>query len=154
HDLRGILSPAMLTAERLQMSADPSVKRAGDVVLRTVERATELAKRTLEFARETPLALPLRPMRLWAAVEEAAEQARAACPELQVSNQVRPELEVQADRESIVRVLGNLLRNAGEAEALRVTISAELVEQEVVIVVTDDGPGLPEAVRAALFRPF
>ena len=55
HDLRGILSPALLTAERLQMHADPAVKRAGDVLTRTVERATELARRTLEFARDAPL---------------------------------------------------------------------------------------------------
>ncbi len=45
HDLRGILSPALLTAERLQMHADPQVSHAGDVLVRTVERATALARR-------------------------------------------------------------------------------------------------------------
>jgi hypothetical protein len=39
HDLRGILSPAMLIADRLATHADPSVQRAGDVITRTVERA-------------------------------------------------------------------------------------------------------------------
>ena len=39
HDLRGILSPAMLIADRLQSHEDPAVQRAGEVVNRTVERA-------------------------------------------------------------------------------------------------------------------
>jgi signal transduction histidine kinase len=30
HDLRGILTPALLTAERLQLNPDPKVQRAGD----------------------------------------------------------------------------------------------------------------------------
>ncbi|HTR15773.1 MAG TPA: hypothetical protein VMI52_01905 [Acetobacteraceae bacterium] len=41
HDLRGILSPALLTADRLLQSQDPATRRAGEVVVRTVERANE-----------------------------------------------------------------------------------------------------------------
>jgi hypothetical protein len=40
HDLRGILSPALLMADRLLAHDDPAVKRAGEVIARTVERAT------------------------------------------------------------------------------------------------------------------
>src|SRR5579872_2499605 len=42
HDLRGILAPALPTAERLQMHDDPAIKRAGDRVARSVDRATDL----------------------------------------------------------------------------------------------------------------
>ncbi len=41
HDLRGILSPALLVADGLLNSAEPKVKRAGEVMVRTVERASE-----------------------------------------------------------------------------------------------------------------
>jgi|GEM_PF-2326818 len=41
HDLRGILSPALLIADRLITNTDPSIKRAGEVMIRTVERASE-----------------------------------------------------------------------------------------------------------------
>lgn len=41
HDLRGILSPAMLTADRLTTSADPVVRRAGETMVATVERAEQ-----------------------------------------------------------------------------------------------------------------
>jgi hypothetical protein len=40
HDLRGILSPALLTADRLLDSQDPVARRAGEVMVRTVERTT------------------------------------------------------------------------------------------------------------------
>ncbi len=40
HDLRGILSPALLMSDRLIAHPDPAIQRAGDVILRTVERAT------------------------------------------------------------------------------------------------------------------
>jgi hypothetical protein len=40
HDLRGILSPALLTAERLLGYEDPIVRRAGEIMVKTVERAT------------------------------------------------------------------------------------------------------------------
>ncbi len=39
HDLRGILSPALLTADRLLGSEDRLVKRAGEAMVRAVERA-------------------------------------------------------------------------------------------------------------------
>ncbi|WP_419729393.1 hypothetical protein [Lichenicola sp.] len=39
HDLRGILSPAMLMADRLAMSEDPISRRAGESMIATIERA-------------------------------------------------------------------------------------------------------------------
>ncbi len=42
HDLRGALSPALLTVDRLLANADPSVRRAGEMTLRAVERASAL----------------------------------------------------------------------------------------------------------------
>ena len=42
HDIRGALSPALLIADRLLSHADPSVQRAGQIMVRTVDRATGL----------------------------------------------------------------------------------------------------------------
>lgn len=51
HDLRGILSPALLAVERLHASPEQSVRRVGEIVTRVVERATELIGETLEAGR-------------------------------------------------------------------------------------------------------
>lgn len=42
HDIRGVLSPVLLVADRLLNNADPGVKRSGEIMVRTVERATAL----------------------------------------------------------------------------------------------------------------
>ena len=42
HDLRGAMSPVLLVADRLIAHADPAVKRSGDIMVRTVERALTL----------------------------------------------------------------------------------------------------------------
>lgn len=39
HDLRGILSPALLTADRLSNSQDPIARRAAETMIATIERA-------------------------------------------------------------------------------------------------------------------
>jgi hypothetical protein len=41
HDLRGILSPALLTADRLSNSQDPIARRAAEAMISTVERAEQ-----------------------------------------------------------------------------------------------------------------
>ena len=52
HDLRGILTPALLTADRLQLHADPKVQRAGEILVQAVDRASDLVRRALDYARE------------------------------------------------------------------------------------------------------
>ena len=42
HDIRGVLSPVLLTADRLVKHSDPAVQRSGAILVRTVERATVL----------------------------------------------------------------------------------------------------------------
>ncbi len=56
HDLRGALSPALIMSDRLVESADPAVRRAGEVVVRSIERASALlatAKAELDQLAET-----------------------------------------------------------------------------------------------------
>jgi signal transduction histidine kinase len=61
---------------------------------------------------------------------------------------------VKADRIQLFRVLVNLLRNAAEVGARSVRVTARHGSPTVVVEIADDGPGLPERVRADLFRPF
>ena len=42
HDIRGALSPALLVADRLTGHAEPGVVKAGNTVVRAVQRATEI----------------------------------------------------------------------------------------------------------------
>lgn len=154
HDLRSMLAPALLSAERLQSNADPNVRRIGDTVVRAVERATELVRGGLEFAREGPVTLERTRFLLRDAVADCADQVRASLPALQVENLIDATLEIDADREHVGRVLANLMRNAGEASAGQVSFDAVVRPTGIEIFVTDNGPGLPPRIQAALFKPF
>ena len=154
HDLRGILSPALLGAERLQAHEDEKVRRTAELVLRTVDRATDLVSRTLEFVREGPPPLMLAPVPLHRLAEEAGDSVRTPGRAFKLLNQVPTELLVHADRNQFFRVLVNLMRNAAEAGARSMRVEAQQSGRMVSIDLADDGPGLPAEVQAALFRPF
>ena len=57
HDLRGVLSPALMMSDRLLNHADPAVQRAGAAVVRSIERATELLASSREIM-QAPASLP------------------------------------------------------------------------------------------------
>ncbi|MCQ2995538.1 ATP-binding protein [Pseudomonas syringae] len=70
---------------------------------------------------------------------------------LNLEMQVKPGLSLPWDREDILELLGNLLDNAckwADSEVL-LTISRE--EASFSIVIEDDGPGIPEAMREEVF---
>ncbi|MCD5988436.1 GHKL domain-containing protein [Pseudomonas phytophila] len=70
---------------------------------------------------------------------------------LNLEMHVKPGLSLPWDREDILELLGNLLDNAckwADSEVL-LTISRE--EASFSIVIEDDGPGIPEAMREEVF---
>jgi two-component system, OmpR family, sensor histidine kinase KdpD len=63
---------------------------------------------------------------------------------------------VEFDATLIERVLFNLLENAGKytPEGTAVRIGAEPAGNELVVSVTDGGPGVPASQREAIFEKF
>ncbi len=57
HDLRGTLAPGLLIAERLQASADPAQRLAGDRMAAMVARAIERLRPDHDAALELPIPL-------------------------------------------------------------------------------------------------
>jgi two-component system NtrC family sensor kinase len=60
------------------------------------------------------------------------------------------------DEQGIRQALYNLIINALQAVSFAgsITISAESVNDAIIIRVQDDGPGIPEEIRAGIFDPF
>ncbi|MCJ8268403.1 MAG: ATP-binding protein, partial [Psychrosphaera sp.] len=65
-----------------------------------------------------------------------------------------PDLTIKIDRAAICRVVDNLVRNAVRYAESSITVSYELVNDQVQIIIDDDGPGIPEQSRVELFKPF
>ncbi len=154
HDVRGILTPALLQADRLQRQSDPAVRRAGETIVQAVDRVIDLVHRTLDFARDGPPPPSLTALRLHRLAVEAADSARTVATLFELDNLVPVDLQVAADRNHLYRVLVNLMRNAAEAGASRMRVRVRASDGMLGIDLSDDGPGLPDQVRTSLFRPF
>ena len=75
-----------------------------------------------------------------------------------VVSSVGPDLPViAADRQKLVQVLVNLMRNAVQATQRGQTVTLEAtqnLEGDVVFAVEDEGPGVAPDLREKLFSPF
>jgi signal transduction histidine kinase len=152
HDLRNMLATAQLVSDRLVASADPQVKRAAPTLVAAIDRAVDLCTRTLDFTREGPLRLDYRRFALKGLIHEIGADGFAN-GKTELVDAVG-DIELEADRDQLYRVLANLVRNASEAGAVEVTISAATEGERVIIEVRDNGPGLAPRARQNLFTPF
>ena len=71
---------------------------------------------------------------------------------LDVDHQLLPGLAVRVQREDLDELLGNLLDNAYKWAKQRVVVSALTEGDSVVIMVDDDGPGLPPSMLEAVLQ--
>lgn len=155
HDLRGILASALLISDRLGAVDDPEVRRVTPTLFSSIERAVKLCSQTLDFVGQDQPDVSRSRFPLRTLVEDVCnEMAPADDDEASVENRIPAELELEADRDQLFRILNNLVRNAAEAGAMSVSIDATSNGRWVRIDVADNGPGLPPRARDKLFQPF
>ncbi|MFC0600312.1 sensor histidine kinase [Streptomyces palmae] len=152
HELR---SPIASLRTQLEVAVAHSELLDVEDVLQDVIRLQHLAADLLLLARLDAGERPKGARVDLAALvhEELAERAATdrITPDLAISG---TPLDVHGNSGQLRRVLGNLLDNA-ERHA-RSTVGVELRAEgaDVVLTVTDDGPGVPEADRERIFERF
>ena len=155
HDLRNILSTAQLVSDRLADSKDPTVKRVTPTLLASLDRAISLCVNTLSFAREEKPVVAMTRFSLGLLVDDVGAALRLPLPETsRWINEVPREFWLRADRDQMFRVLLNLGRNAYEAGATKVTVSARHGEDGIALEIADNGQGISPAARDKLFHAF
>ena len=166
HDLRNMLTTASMLADRMEMSDDPSVKRAAPKLVGSLSRAINLCESTLAFGKAQEPPPKLARFRVATIIEDVVENEKLALVEgadVTFLTEVPPDLHIRADSEQIFRVLSNLVRNARQAlEATKqpgvIEILAKPSVQDekagVTIRIGDTGPGLPPKAREHLFEAF
>ena len=162
HDLRNLLANTQLLSDRLTSSPDPTVQRFGPKLIASLDRAIAFCNDTLRFGRAAERAPRRDRLRLATVVEEVGDGLglpREGTITWRVA--IADGLEVDADREHLFRILTNLVRNAvqaleaqGAATKGEVTIEGRREKDVVVILVSDDGPGVPQKARERLFQAF
>ena len=152
HDLRGSLAAAQLVSDGLARSEDKRVQRAAPRLERALQRAINLATQTLQYGQAKAPPPQLQELALAAIVAEAAEEALSQQSQTEFDSRIEESARVWADPDHLHRIVANLVRNAAEAMGGQGRVSVRLDGEALLI--EDTGPGLPEALRENLFRPF
>jgi signal transduction histidine kinase len=163
HELRNMLTTAHLLTDRLDRVSDETVQRVAPRLVATLDRAIAFCEATLAYGRAAERLPHRRMMLLYPTIADLANLTDLA-PERGIAfrSEVPDDLMVDADEDQLSRVLVNLVRNSVQAlsqggtndGAPEIVVTAVRKGPEVVISVRDNGPGIPERLKADLFTPF
>lgn len=164
HELNNPLSIVVGHAHMLlEDAADPAaLKRLGRMT-EAAERCVRIVRTFLSMARERPLELAVMPVAdlVTTALDAFRVNEPATEAEVDVRIDIAPDLpDLCIDEVQIVQVLGNLMTNARQALAGRPNGRMEIAARPgpsaglVRLRVTDNGPGVPEAIAGRIFDPL
>lgn len=160
HDLRNVLSSALLISDRLSMNPDKKMSEMGERLTRTVERGIGLTDDVLSYSRAETADPQIQDTRIAFTIGEAAADVIAHYPATQFRNTVPTDLMVRTDPDHAYRIFQNLFKNAAQAMAAqggdtrRLQVSTEIRDDLAELRIADTGPGLPKRAKENLFQAF
>jgi two-component system NtrC family sensor kinase len=162
HELNNPLSVVVARAVLLEERGDVATQTAALKIRTAAERCARIVRTFLAMARQQ------RPERGPVAVNEViaaalditgyAVRTSSIDVALDLASDIPP---IQADADQLHQVLLNLIINAQQSlqdhtlpRRLRVESRFDRASDSVRIVVADNGPGIPEELRARVFEPY
>lgn len=161
HEIRNPLNAAGLQLSllarrvaRLREDDRRSLGESLDLVRTELARLDSLLGDFLAFAR--PRDYAREPVDLSAVVQRllVLEQEPAVAAGLDLSASIEEGVVVRGENDPLQQVLLNLLRNAIDAARSRVSVRLSVEDGRALVLIRDDGPGIPPDVMAHLFEPF
>ena len=155
HELR---SPLATVTTALELAATrPGVLEpvmVADTLLPEAHRMRSLVEDLLLLARADEQGLPLNIVDV-----DLDDVLDTECARLHAAGTVRVmcttnPVRVRGDASQLARVVRNLADNAARHACSTVSLSATAQDGTAVVVVSDDGPGVPEAERERIFERF
>jgi two-component system sensor histidine kinase CpxA len=138
--------------ERVDAARQPDVARANE----QAEEIAALVNELLSFSKASLGAarIKLEPVSLHEIVDTVARRETADGARIEVN--VPADLRAQAEPELLTRAVANLLRNAVRYAGTSgpITISALQHDGSIMVMVADQGPGIPESELQRIFDPF
>lgn len=167
HEFGNLLAVIVGHAEALEFDedgADPERRREGlEAIRRAALEGKDLVHRFQRFMRapmptRTPTAVDPGRVVAEALVLTAEQRRRAESSGVRygIHTNVAPVSPLHVPAAALREVLATLITNALEAMPAggRLELHVREVDGEVRFVVSDTGPGIPEAIRASVFEPF
>ena len=143
HDLK-----APLTRMRLAVETGEASK---DNLLQDIDRMTEMVNGYLAFARgempeiEQTTELPAMLLRI----------ARDAAPDKKIETEFPEEpAQFYARPMALARAFSNIIENAARYSKKKIRITEKDSDEQVEVIIEDDGPGIPDDKKKDALRPF
>ena len=160
HEIRNPVANLRNCLELIQrrVADDPEAREFVELAIDELLRMHELAEQMLDLNR--PRDASAQRCNPTVVAREVATLATLGVSPHRLTVRVEGDERVEAAiaPDALKQVLINLVQNAREADAARketvVEIRVERAERDTVIEVQDNGPGVPEDIRARLFDPF
>ena len=158
HDLRNPLAAIYAGAEMLVDSNLPQeqTRRLAKNIYRASRGIQDMLQQLLDVVRGTSSATEMCSLRevvaaAWETVAPIAEGRR-----IELADGIPDHLECPLERARMERVFSNLFENAIEAMRTggKISIGSEVNGENILVRVTDTGPGVSPALRGRLFQPF
>ncbi len=157
HDLRNILSSAQMVSDHLSSIDNPVVQKLTPRFVTAIDRAIRLCEDTLKYGKAGVEKPVLSPVDINQVMDEVAISLGISdLEDVDFNNEIPQSFIIEADGDQIFRIFLNLCRNALQAikNNGKITITARRDRQQNIIDIIDNGPGIPNRIRATLFQPF
>ena len=161
HEIKNPLTPMKLGIQHFQLTWDPGAPDAKAKLDRfsssMVEQIDALSRVASDFSRFAQMSAANETVLDLTEVTKSAVALFAGEPNVDITVHASVPLMVKADREHLLRVFNNLLKNALQAipEDRRGTVDVVLRAEgdQAIVEVRDNGSGIPEDVRDRIFEP-
>jgi signal transduction histidine kinase len=157
HELRTPLTSVLANLELLAETLQGDQREVAESALRSSQRMRRLVADLLLLARaDARREVTHAPLDLGAVLVDAAAEAGVLADGRDITVEAEPDVVVEGARDELHRVVLNLLENAlrhtPEGTHVRARVGRE--DGQAVLMVEDDGPGIPNELRERVFDRF
>ena len=162
HELNNPLSVVVARAVLLEEQGNPGTQAAAQKIRTAAERCARIVRTFLAMARQQqPERGPVAVNDVVAAALDITGYA-VRTSSIDVTQDLADDLPlIHADADQLHQVLLNLIINAQQSlqerpapRTIRIVSTFDATTDTVRVTVADNGPGIPEAVRARIFEPY
>jgi len=138
-------------------STDPHLRELSKMLTDAVNSILATTLDLLDYTRGS-VSVSKRPVSIWRLLDEINQRSLHLLPakKIEFVKQIRYEGNIDIDLGRVARALGNVINNAIHAMPGGgiLTLTTDLVQDQVVVRITDTGAGIPSKLLPKLFEPF
>jgi signal transduction histidine kinase len=158
HDMNNPLSCITLACEVLRGNAqDEKSRQMAGLIQDAVGRMNAMTRELLDFSRGNTN-LNLQELGLGEMIHDLQPDFAKCRPAIDVRVEVLYDAPIKVDRHRLLRVFGNLIRNAQEAmtktDKKMLRFSVKRIDGSVHFEISDTGCGIPAQLLPRVFEPF